>query len=87
MASCSKPTLLRRAVLLALSAGLPTLAAQQRVLIRVDAQTTQGPFSSAWSLFGYDEPNYTYAPNGRKLLQELSRLTMMFLPLRPRSNW
>jgi len=86
MASCPKPTLLRRAVLLALSAGLPTLAAQQRVLIRVDAQTTQGPFSSAWSLFGYDEPNYTYAPNGRKLLQELSRLMMMFLLLRTRSN-
>ena len=28
-----------------------------------------------WSFFGYDEPNYTYAPNGRKLLGELSALS------------
>src|SRR6185437_12323400 len=27
-----------------------------------------------WSYFGYDEPNYTYAPNGRKLIGELSAL-------------
>jgi xylan 1,4-beta-xylosidase len=58
-----------------LAAKLPTLAVQQRVLIRVDARATQGPFRSAWSYFGYDEPNYTYTPNGRKLLGELSRLT------------
>jgi len=25
-----------------------------------------------WNYFGYDEPNYTYAPNGRKLLGELA---------------
>jgi xylan 1,4-beta-xylosidase len=54
---------------------LPTLAAQPQVLIRVDVRATQGPFRPAWSYFGYDEPNYTYAPNGRKLLAELSRLT------------
>ncbi len=58
-----------------LAAELPHIAAQQRVLIRVEAQVAQGPFPSAWSFFGYDEPNYTYAPNGRKLLGELSQLT------------
>jgi xylan 1,4-beta-xylosidase len=58
-----------------LTAKVSALAAQQPVLIRVDTQTTRGPFSSAWSYFGYDEPNYTYAANGRKLLGELSRLT------------
>src|SRR5271167_4112640 len=46
---------LLKGVLLAVLA-LPTLAAQQRVLIRVDARATQGPFPSAWSFFGYDEP-------------------------------
>jgi xylan 1,4-beta-xylosidase len=28
-----------------------------------------------WSYFGYDEPNYTYAPNGKKLLGELAALS------------
>ncbi len=28
-----------------------------------------------WNYFGYDEPNYTYAPNGRKLLGELAALS------------
>jgi xylan 1,4-beta-xylosidase len=28
----------------------------------------------AWAYFGYDEPNYTYAPNGRKLIGELGAL-------------
>lgn len=27
-----------------------------------------------WNYFGYDEPNYTYAPNGRRLLGELAAL-------------
>jgi xylan 1,4-beta-xylosidase len=28
-----------------------------------------------WNYFGYDEPNYTYAPNGKKLLGELAALS------------
>ena len=28
-----------------------------------------------WNYFGYDEPNYTYAPNGQKLLRELNALS------------
>jgi xylan 1,4-beta-xylosidase len=28
-----------------------------------------------WNYFGYDEPNYTYAPNGKKLLSELAALS------------
>lgn len=28
-----------------------------------------------WNYFGYDEPNYTYAPNGQKLLRELTALS------------
>jgi xylan 1,4-beta-xylosidase len=30
---------------------------------------------SGWNYFGYDEPNYTYAPNGQKLLRELTALS------------
>ena len=28
-----------------------------------------------WAFFGYDEPNYTYTANGKKLLSELSALS------------
>jgi xylan 1,4-beta-xylosidase len=34
-----------------------------------------GPYTSIWSYFGADEPNYLYAPNGQKLLRELAELS------------
>jgi len=46
----------------------------QKVDIQVYADQTQGSLSPIWSYFGYDEPNYTYAVNGRKLLGELGTL-------------
>jgi len=33
------------------------------------------PVAPVWAYFGYDKPNYTYAPNGKKLLVELSELS------------
>jgi xylan 1,4-beta-xylosidase len=45
------------------------------VVIHVDAAKTDGPYTPAWNYFGADEPNYTYAPNGEKLLRELSALS------------
>jgi xylan 1,4-beta-xylosidase len=44
----------------------------QNVRIQVQANQSDGPISPVWSYFGYDEPNYTYAPDGRKLLGELA---------------
>jgi xylan 1,4-beta-xylosidase len=44
------------------------------VSIQIDAGAAQGPLRPIWRFFGYDEPNFTYAPNGQKLLSELSRL-------------
>jgi xylan 1,4-beta-xylosidase len=35
-----------------------------------------------WAYFGYDEPNYTYTPNGRKLLAELSELSPTAVQIR-----
>ena len=51
-------------------------AAQQsdRVDIRVQFNGSGTPWRNVWSYFGYDEPNYTYAPNGKKLLGELAAL-------------
>ena len=49
--------------------------AQEAVAIRVDSLAKQGPFKPIWSYFGYDEPNYTYMKDGRKLVSELSALS------------
>ena len=48
------------------------LFSQQPVSINVDAAQKLGAFQPIWSYFGYDEPNYTYAKNGKKLIGELS---------------
>ncbi len=45
------------------------------VAIRVDASRRIGPMTTMWSFFGYDEPNYTYMKDGRKLLTELAALS------------
>jgi len=42
--------------------------------INVDARQETGRLVPFWTYFGYDEPNYTYMPDGRKLLSEISRL-------------
>lgn len=44
------------------------------ILIKVDTSKTEGPMPRVWNYFGYDEPNYTYEPNGKKLLGELAAL-------------
>lgn len=61
-----------------------TLAAPEReahvltsfpVTIRVNATNVVGELRPVWRYFGYDEPNYTYLPNGRKLLSQLAALS------------
>jgi xylan 1,4-beta-xylosidase len=44
------------------------------VSLRVDAGRTAGELAPVWRFFGYDEPNYTYLRDGRKLLSELAAL-------------
>jgi xylan 1,4-beta-xylosidase len=44
------------------------------VTIRVDATARRGELTPIWRFFGYDEPNYTYMKDGRKLLSELGQL-------------
>ena len=43
-----------------------------RVKVDVDAAASEGTLTPFWNYFGYDEPNYTYAANGKKLLGELA---------------
>jgi xylan 1,4-beta-xylosidase len=49
--------------------------AQDTVDVHVLASQTSGEFKPLWHYFGYDEPNYTYARNGRKLIRELAALS------------
>lgn len=47
----------------------------ETVKVRVNTQQELGSFDPAWAWFGYDEPNYTYMKDGKKLLSELSELS------------
>jgi len=62
-----------RPVVLLLLAAFSGLA-QQPVTIRVHAADRLGTYKPIYAFFGYDEPNYTYAKNGRKLVGELAAL-------------
>jgi xylan 1,4-beta-xylosidase len=56
-------------------AGGAQTPGDSRVTIRVDAGARLGPMTPMWAWFGYDEPNYTYMKDGRKLLSELAALS------------
>jgi xylan 1,4-beta-xylosidase len=43
----------------------------QSANIQVRFDHSDGTISPVWNYFGYDEPNYTYAANGKKLLTEI----------------
>src|SRR5262249_33659284 len=47
----------------------------QPVEIQVEAGKKLGALTPIWSFFGYDEPNYTYMKDGKKLLSEIAALS------------
>jgi xylan 1,4-beta-xylosidase len=49
--------------------------AEKPVTIQVDLTRDKGPLKPIWAWFGYDEPNYTYMKDGKKLLTEISQLS------------
>ena len=51
-----------------------SVSAEFRVTISIAADKPKGPLRPIWRFFGYDEPNFTYQKDGRKLLTELSQL-------------
>lgn len=58
--------------LLAGCAGTDQRAAKR---IEVNLDRKKGPMTPVWAWFGYDEPNYTYMKDGKKLLTEISELS------------
>jgi xylan 1,4-beta-xylosidase len=49
--------------------------AHEKATISVDLNKEIGDMDPVWAWFGYDEPNYTYMKDGKKLLSELSMLS------------
>jgi xylan 1,4-beta-xylosidase len=47
---------------------------EQVVSIQVRVDQPRGDVRPVWRFFGYDEANYTFAPDGKKLLSEIARL-------------
>jgi xylan 1,4-beta-xylosidase len=61
-----------------LAASVPLCAAEplaSKVELTIHATQAKGPMTPIWAWFGYDEPNYTTAPNGKKLLGDLAALS------------
>jgi len=46
--------------------------ADNKLCIQVDIRKTKGRVEPIWAWVGYDEPNFTYMKDGRKLLSELA---------------
>ncbi len=57
--------------------------ASAQVSVAVHANQAAGPYTPIWNYFGADEPNYIYAPHGRKLLGELAALSPTPVYFRP----
>ncbi|GEO05976.1 beta-xylosidase [Adhaeribacter aerolatus] len=47
----------------------------ESVTIQVNLAQEKGSMDPVWAWFGYDEPNYTYMKDGKKLLSELAALS------------
>lgn len=52
-----------------------TANAQSKANIQINFDKNIAPMQPIWAWFGYDEPNYTYMKDGRKLLTEISKLS------------
>src|SRR5260370_27592357 len=67
-----------RGLFINLLVASPMWAADQpapfAVRIEVDAAKPGPELRPVWRYFGYDEPNFTYMKDGKKLLAELGRL-------------
>ncbi|MRG47243.1 beta-xylosidase [Chitinophaga sp. SYP-B3965] len=66
---------MRTLTLLLLLIAQSLFAQQDSVVIHVNTNTSKGPMKPIWAWFGYDEPNYTYMKDGKKLLTEIAKLS------------
>jgi xylan 1,4-beta-xylosidase len=62
-------------LLIWICSSISGIAQERTVNIEVNAKKEVGELKPIWAWFGYDEPNYTYAKDGKKLLSELAQLS------------
>ncbi len=55
--------------------SLVVYSQNRSVSLQVDATKEKGTMKPIWAWFGYDEPNYTYMKDGKKLLSEIAALS------------
>ena len=70
--------LFRYLFLMGLIAVANTIMAQagtDAATIKIDLAKDKGVMKPIWAWFGYDEPNYTYMKDGKKLLSEIAALS------------
>jgi xylan 1,4-beta-xylosidase len=70
-----RPRALALAALVSLSLSSPHDDDRVGIYVNANPADAIGPMTPVWAMFGYDEPNYTYTENGRKLLSELAELS------------
>src|SRR3954470_6650529 len=63
------------AALLLLNSGHMVQAKADTTRLGIDIAGHKAAFPPLWAYFGYDEPNYTYMKDGRKLLTEIAALS------------
>jgi len=72
-------------LLFALLLQLVTVNAQNNAAVTVDLSKEIAPMKPVWAWFGYDEPNYTYMKDGKKLLTEIAELSKVPVYVRTHS--
>src|SRR5680860_562320 len=59
--------------------------ADGEIFIEVDLNKKEGAMTPIWAWWGYDEPNYTYMKDGKKLLSEIADLSAVPVYVRAHS--
>ena len=72
-------------LLIGFMARVDALAQEKTTRIQVDLGKDIGPLKPIWAWFGYDEPNYTYMKDGKKLLTEIAQLSRVPVYVRAHS--
>lgn len=71
------PPSFKYAILLLSTLSLSAQTKPQAAAISVDLRKEIAPMVPVWAWFGYDEPNYTYMKDGKKLLSELAAMSQV----------
>ena len=62
-------------ILTAVASAINFFVDAQQPFITIDLNKPVGSMYPVWAWFGYDEPNYTYMKDGKKLLSEIAALS------------